>query len=188
MKPSYSSTPPSGTTNVKFFWAQLLGIAAQCVQISACHVEQAWQTATINTDISSHTNYWYLSPSEKEKRLCELHNAIISSKKLLQQLKDRLAKSIDDIGVKVDQQMNDDLIYIMKNNEKLVKLEFPPHSFPHLCWEQQMKAGSAKDARAKRWHPLIIKWCMYLQHKSSGAYELLRDSGSLNLREDACKP
>ena len=146
------------------------------------------QSCNDNTDISSHTNYRYLSPSERKERLRKLHNAIISSKKQLQQLKDRLAKSIDDAGFNVDQQMNDDLICIMKNNEKQVKLEFPPQSFPHLFWEQQMKAASAKDARAMRWHPLIIKWCMYLQHKSSGAYELLRDSGLLNLRKNACKP
>ena len=32
-----------------------------------------------------------------------------------------------------------------------------------------------------RWHPLIIKWCLFLQHQSSGAYETLRDSGLLKL-------
>ena len=76
--------------------------------------------------------------------------------------------------------MNDDLICKMKNNEKQVKLEFPPQSFLHLFWEQQMKAASVKDAGAMRWHVLVIKWRIYLQHKSSGAYELLRDLGRLN--------
>ena len=30
-------------------------------------------------------------------------------------------------------------------------------------------------------HPLIIKWCLYMQHRSSGAYETLRSSGLLKL-------
>ena len=32
-----------------------------------------------------------------------------------------------------------------------------------------------------RWDPLMVKWCIYLRHKSSGAYELLRDSGCISL-------
>ena len=28
-----------------------------------------------------------------------------------------------------------------------------------------------------RWHPLLIRWCLYLRHQSSKAYETLRDSG-----------
>ena len=32
-----------------------------------------------------------------------------------------------------------------------------------------------------RWHPMLIKWCLYLQYKSSGAYETLRQSGILKL-------
>ena len=44
-----------------------------------------------------------------------------------------------------------------------------------------MKVASVKDAHAMRWHPLMVKWCLYLQHKSSGAYELLRESGVIKL-------
>ena len=32
-----------------------------------------------------------------------------------------------------------------------------------------------------RWHPLIIKWCIYLRHFSSGAHEALRSSGCVKL-------
>lgn len=32
-----------------------------------------------------------------------------------------------------------------------------------------------------RWHPLVIKWCLYLQYRSSGAYEALRCSGIITL-------
>ena len=32
-----------------------------------------------------------------------------------------------------------------------------------------------------KWHPLMIKWCLYLRYKSSGAYEFLRESGCITL-------
>lgn len=32
-----------------------------------------------------------------------------------------------------------------------------------------------------RWHPLMIRWCLYLCHQSSKAYETLRQSGCLHL-------
>ena len=32
-----------------------------------------------------------------------------------------------------------------------------------------------------RWHPLIIKWCLYLRHQSSKSYETLREPGILAL-------
>ena len=32
-----------------------------------------------------------------------------------------------------------------------------------------------------RWHPAIIRWCLYLHHRSSGAYSTLRKSDVLAL-------
>ena len=32
-----------------------------------------------------------------------------------------------------------------------------------------------------RWHPAMIKWCLYLRYQSSKAYELLRSSGCIQL-------
>ena len=38
-----------------------------------------------------------------------------------------------------------------------------------------------KDARLMGWHPLIIKWCLYLRHLSGKAYETTRSSGCIKL-------
>lgn len=32
-----------------------------------------------------------------------------------------------------------------------------------------------------RWHPLFIKWCLYICHPSSKAYKTLRDTGVIAL-------
>ena len=44
-----------------------------------------------------------------------------------------------------------------------------------------MKASLVKGKQGIRWHPAIIRWCLYLHHRSSGAYSTLRNSGVLKL-------
>ena len=38
-----------------------------------------------------------------------------------------------------------------------------------------------KDSRLMRWHPVFIKWYLYLRHLSGRSYELLRESGCICL-------
>ncbi len=55
-----------------------------------------------------------------------------------------------------------------------------PGSFQELFWQQQ-KEAACRDKRGMRWHPAMIKWCLFLRHQSSQAYETLRQSGCLLL-------
>ena len=54
-------------------------------------------------------------------------------------------------------------------------------SFQHTFWEQKHKAASVSSSKGMCWHPLMIQFCLHLQHMSSGAYEVLRDSGVIKL-------
>ena len=31
------------------------------------------------------------------------------------------------------------------------------------------------------WHPMVIKWCLYVRHKSAKVYDAMRDMGSIGL-------
>ncbi|KAL5517466.1 hypothetical protein EMCRGX_G003011 [Ephydatia muelleri] len=55
--------------------------------------------------------------------------------------------------------------------------QLPQDSFMHIFWQQQLEAASKCKTTGKCWHPLFIHWCLYLRHRSSGAYEVLRESG-----------
>ena len=44
-----------------------------------------------------------------------------------------------------------------------------------------MKASLAKSKQGILWHPAIIRWCLYLHHRSSGAYSTLTKSGVIAL-------
>ena len=49
-----------------------------------------------------------------------------------------------------------------------------------MFWNQQFEAAS-RNKHGMRWHPLMIRWCLYVQYLSSGAYEALRESGIIRL-------
>ena len=44
-----------------------------------------------------------------------------------------------------------------------------------------MKALSCNNARQMRWHPLMIKWCLNINLRSTAAYKAMRNSGFLKL-------
>lgn len=54
------------------------------------------------------------------------------------------------------------------------------NSFSEVFWQEQIKNVNAAP-NGRRWHPLIIKFCLYIHHLSSSAYDILRKSGCLAL-------
>ena len=56
---------------------------------------------------------------------------------------------------------------------------YPEGSFQHLFWEEHKKAAAKKDLHGIHWHPLMIRFCLYLRHQSGKAYETQIVSGFL---------
>ena len=94
-------------------------------------------------------------------------------------LRSKIVELTEQKGVYIDENTEKDLVTIMEENNSVVD-KFPEQSFQRLFWQQQMEAVK-RSRQGCRWHPLFIKFCLYLRHKSSGAYELLRNSGCLQL-------
>ena len=130
---------------------------------------------------SSHTNYSYLSIPEKDERLHRLHTQSKISRLHIARLEKKLLESIEESGVPLDQDLDEDMKQIIADTSEEIDQRYHPQSFQRLFWDQQRKACSLSDKRSMRWHPLIIKWCLYLRHLSGKAYETLRDSGVLKL-------
>lgn len=68
----------------------------------------------------------------------------------------------------------------MQEEDRAVQQKYLPDSFPRIFWEQQ-KMAVGKSPKGMRWHPLMIRWCLYLRHQSSKAYETIRKSGCFSL-------
>lgn len=129
----------------------------------------------------SHTNYRFCNTPEKVARLSNLHHTVRLQKKALQKLQDKLDKHIISQGLKVEEPVHNDLVTIMKCHSESVLLKHGKESFQEIFWSQQLKAAAATSAQGRRWHPLIIKWCLYLHYVSGKAYETIRNSGIITL-------
>lgn len=128
----------------------------------------------------SHTTYASLTSAEKDQRMKRLHDSLKQSERQCKEWQDRLDKVLEERGIH-DESIHDDMQAIMEEENEGILEKFPEGSFARLFWQQQYEAATKKDKRGMRWHSLMVKWCLYLRHKSSGAYELLRDSGCIAL-------
>lgn len=108
------------------------------------------------------------------QRMKSMQQVNHSIKRQNQALIKKISELIEEKGVYLDSETSADLSEIMKEKEDSVLASLPQESFNHIFWEQQKKAASIKDPKGMRWHPAIIKWCIYLRHQSNKAYETLR--------------
>ena len=84
------------------------------------------------TSAESHANYRYLMESEKNERLRELHVQHRNTTKQLKRLKERLAHTIEDKGIAVDEDIHSDLKQIMEECSAKVTSEYPEDRL-HEC-------------------------------------------------------
>ena len=130
------------------------------------------------TSPSSHTAYVTLHTPEKISRLHRLQQKRKSALMRINRLKQKIADIINKDGITVDDELHEDLKAITAENTKEMEASNPHDSFKRLFWEQQQKAASFKNPR---WHPLFIKWCIYLHHLSGSAYDMYQKSDCVKL-------
>lgn len=128
---------------------------------------------------SSHTNYRFLSSDQKNERLKRLHAELRNKVRQLNTIQDSIQRMFENDGIPLD--FGDDFTVLMKKYTPLIESTHKKDSFQYLFWKQQLNAMTMANPKSVRWHPLVIKWCLYLHHKSSGAYKTLRESGILKL-------
>lgn len=126
---------------------------------------------------NSHVNYRYLNTQQKDERLRRLHTELKTSQSAVQKLEKQIKGMMNSECITLDKSTGADMLDLMKGHSFSDK----DSSFQVLFWKEQMKAISMKNPKSMRWHPQLIKWCLYLHYKSSGAYETLRQSGVLRL-------
>ena len=122
-----------------------------------------------------------LSTPQKLAKLATLAREKHAALRKVSQLQDRIAALTAESGIVVNKEMDADLKAIMNLETEKVYSTFPEDSFQHLFWKQQVMAHSATGPQQRRWHPLLIKWCLNLRMMSSAAYHNLRTSGMLQL-------
>lgn len=177
------STARSHSCNVILPPVQKSDRCSECAKLrkTLARKEKRTETGYSSTNPESHANYRYLTTAQLVNRMQELHHNHTLLMKYIQRLKDIINSSVETVGVSVDDELHEHLCSTMMNFNDEVTKAHAPNSFKHLFWQQQLKATTVKSSKGMRWHPSMIKWCLYLRHHSSGAYELLRDSGCVML-------
>ena len=66
-----------------------------------------------------------------------------------------------------------DIAEILNESQKELS-SLPADSFQKILFDQQMQYNALKKKSSMRWHPAIIRWCLYIRSKSSKAYDGLR--------------
>ena len=133
------------------------------------------------TNPSSHTNYLHLTSEEKDERLSRMHHETRMCKQQIRRLQEAIADSAVTDAVNLDEELHNDFSQLVKSHTNDVHSSHKERTFQRLFWTQTQTANSFKNCKSIHWHPLIIKWCLYLRHLSSKAYELLRNSGCIKL-------
>ncbi len=93
-----------------------------------------------------------------------MHHQYRVVSKQCDRLKKKIAAAAEVVGVSLDEEAHEDMKAITSESAKFLE-ELPADSFKRIFWLQQLEAASQKDARTMRWHPLMIRWCLYLRHR-----------------------
>ena len=127
---------------------------------------------------SDRTNLRYLDHRQIAQRYKNLRSRLHTAESKVRLL---LEKQTEEKGISLDKETHDDLEQIMKGMTTEVRSQWEEGSFRRIFWEQQLEALKVKDSRQIRWLPAMIRWCLHLRFKSSGAYRSLRESGAVVL-------
>ena len=136
---------------------------------------------TDRTNPTSHTNYRFLNSPEKADRLHRLHQQVRLDHQRIARLKESLDQIAEGRSVPVGDALHEELKQIMQDNTITINQSYPSNSFARIFWESQQQAARMKSSRSMRWDPLMIRWCLYLRHLSSSAYETIRETGVIRL-------
>ena len=138
------------------------------------------RSISLGTKCDSHVNWRYLSTPEVNTRRQNLRNEKRNLQVKIARLTAKLNEVIQAQGVELDADISSDFQKIMLEEDHAISKNFKPDTFQSIFWQQQKQSAST-NSKGMRWHPLMIKWCLYLRHQSSKAYEVLRDSGVISL-------
>ena len=139
------------------------------------------EVSAASCSTSSHTNHRYLDTPEKLLKIKNLQALVVKQRKRLNSIEAKLQHHFRAKGICIQDDIHDDMAGLVKKYSENLDTSSDDESFQSIFWKQQLKNISLKNKKQIRWHPLMIRWALYLHHRSSGAYNVLRNSGVITL-------
>ena len=108
----------------------------------------------------------YMDCKELIQRLQQVNSTYRSLQKRFNYMKDKIASETKQKGISLDEECDAYIQDIAASSDVTDYLaQLPDNSFMHLFWPQQVEASSRSKNTGKLWHPLFIRWCLYLKHR-----------------------
>ena len=149
----------------------------ECVKyrstLRALYSKWTKQQSQLDQPINSPTNDRWLKPSEMRERLQEVRSKLKTAEKKIDYLKLKIKESHERLSIAVDDELHEGLGQIIMEHAPEIKSKYSPNSFHHLFWEQQVE-NMQKIPSQRRWHPMLIRWCLHLHMLSAAAYDAVR--------------
>lgn len=168
----------------------LIPVSGKCVRCQRCmkyrgslrvQSSRLLSRSSDRCDPCSSTPYCVLSSVEMQTRMSKLHSELRRIMKQRDRVREKLSSVMEKNSVVVGEEMSDDLKAIMESEGRKATESEGCTSFQRIFWEQQVLAASKKNPRGMRWHPLMVKWCIYLRYQSQGVYIIIvRDNVAQN--------
>ena len=121
----------------------------------------------------SHANERWLNTPQRKAKVSRLKSRMRLSEKRVQSLEEKIKESTEKKGVQVDDPLHVGLNQIMNDHTREIQTKYEEGSFHRLFWDQQANNVS-KYPTQRRWHPMLIRWCLHLKMISSSAYDALK--------------
>ena len=132
--------------------------------------------------MSSKVPNYLLSREALEKKCSQLKGYSFELKAKLDRMQKQIRKSYDAEAETFDSKGSASVQTLFSECDPHVAEAFPDsQSFQRLFWEEQKKLAKFSKSSSMKWHPMIIRWCLYIKSKSSKAYSALRESGFISL-------
>ena len=125
------------------------------------------------TSTHSHTNERWLTAAQREEKSSKYKSRVKASDKRIIYLQNKIKESNDAMAINVDDDLHLGLVEIMNSHTIEIEKKYQKNSFHHLFWNQQVTI-LLKFPTQRRWHPMIIRWCLHLCMLSGSAYDALR--------------
>ena len=115
-----------------------------------------------------------VSLTSPERLVLTLQSKRIKCRQLEEKLQ-KMERSLQRSSIEIDNELSTDFISLFSNADNN---QITP--FMNLFWQEQKKLFSVNKS-GRKFHPMIIRFCLSLALKSSSCYEELRNSGILVL-------
>ena len=84
----------------------------------------------------------------------------------IKRLEAKAAAALENGSVSLDEETSLDMKKILEDENRNIGARYPEDSFQFIFWKQQREYLPKKGKNGIRWHPLMIKRCLYLRHQS----------------------